>query len=253
MLKQQKVRVLLLFQIALIALSAFAVAERPALADHPGYRPSYAGQYVAVATGAGVECWVAEWTSFGGYQWLYWNPVPCPDYGGDEVVDARLTHGYVPAGSDILHTGSRIERFSSGKVSTGMDLGLTRYGSPSALPAGWFASNSELWFLNGSTWQVCRPAQGWIYNPGAQDTHVITAHWGFAPCGQARWYASWSGGYRWTGTAWSGTWGWSELYLPCLSCFTTPGSGDPADPPRLDAKEPPRRPSNAVAGRLHHA
>jgi hypothetical protein len=231
----------------LFAFSTLVVAVGPASADHPGFRPSYAGQYISVSTGVGTECWVAEWTSWGGYQWLYWNPVPCPDYGGDEVADARFTHGYVPDGGFILHTGSRIERFRSGNVSTGMDLGLTYYGSPYALGAGWFASASELWVLNGSSWTQCRPIQGWNFNPwNGQDTHVVTWHWGFAPCGQGKTYASWSGGYRWTGGAWSGTWGWSQLFVPCVWCLTASGEEPPTpDLPKLQAKKPPSRPPKA--------
>lgn len=232
----------------LVAFCTLVIAAPPGYADHPGRRPDFAGELVAVSTAAGTECWVAEWTSWGGYQWLYWNPIPCYDNGGDEVADARFTHGYVAESAYILHTGSRIERFSGGNVSTGTDLGLTRYGSPYALPAGWFASTSELWSYNGSSWQVCRPSQGWNFNPwNSQDTHVATWHWGFAPCGQARWYASWSGGYRWTGSAWSGTWGWSQLYLPCVVCLTAPGSDDPpSDLPHLRTKKPPMRAPNSV-------
>jgi hypothetical protein len=107
----------------------------PASADHPGYEPSFRGQFVAVATANGVECWVAE----GLTSWLFWNAIECPEDPVDEVEDAASSWA-VELGT--LHVLSRTERFERGHIATGADAATLLYDQPYALPPGYMANRT---------------------------------------------------------------------------------------------------------------
>lgn len=127
------------FAVLLLSSLVFINAlSPPASADHPGYLPSYVGQYVAVVTEIGVECWIAE----GLTGWLYWNPLPCPDQPGNEVEEVRSANGIV---SGTLHVLSRIERFEGGQLATGADTGTLYNHQPYALRPGGMGNKSYLY------------------------------------------------------------------------------------------------------------
>lgn len=190
------------------------VLSTPASADHPGYLPSYVGQYVAVATASQVECWIAE----GLDGWLYWNPVACPDQPGDEVEDVRSANGLY---SGTLHVLSRLERSESGQLATGADTTTIFYGSPYALPPGSMANRSYLYAYDGGAWSICATSTQWSFNSTTTPLFAPTFHWGQA-CGFNKSYGTWSVGYQKTGTGWRENWQWSgSLFFPCVICRPT--------------------------------
>ncbi len=113
----------------------------------------YIGQYIAVATANGVECWIAE---EGSAFWIFWKPVACQPDPGDEVQEAKSSWGI---NQGILHMLGRTERFQSGKIATGADTATLYYGKPYALPPGYMANRSELWVADGSSQMPCGRAR----------------------------------------------------------------------------------------------
>jgi len=239
-LRARSIRALAAMSVACLLL----VPMTPAAADHPGGDPSYVGELRAVATADQVECWVGEEAiDHEAEIWfLFWKAIECPDYDEDEVEETNNNWGTVYApGSWTAHINSRVERFEGGTVKTGADTMSRRYGYANAVPAGWLVNFSELWASDGYSWWSCRQS-GFNYSWYTTHLHVPTFNWGFAPCGQARWYANWSGGYQWTGSSWNSNWRWSgTVYVPCIFCLTAADS--PTEPPALpDAGTKPRTP-----------
>lgn len=196
----------------------------PASADHPGYLPSYVGQYVAVATAGQVECWIAE----GLTGWLYWNPVPCPDQPEDEVEDVRSANGIE---SGTLHVLSRIERFESGQLATGADTGSLYYGSAYALPPGRMGNRSYLYAYEAGAWSICDTSRSWSFNTTTTAEFAPTFHWGQA-CGFNKTYGAWGVGYQKLSVGWRENWQWSgTLTFPCVLCRPGPPSPLPPEPP----------------------
>lgn len=219
--------------VACLAVIGVLVPASPASGDHPGYEPSFRGQFVAVATANGVECWVAEGLS----TWLFWNAIECPEDPGDEVEDAASAWA-VELGT--LHVLSRTERFESAKIATGADAATLFYGRPYALPPGYMANRTELWVYDGS-WSRCGRAR-YTFNSTTTYLHTPTYHWGGA-CGSNRWYGSYGTGYQWNGTNWRERTLWSGVvYMPCVLCAAVPTPPPAGPPPRPVVAPPPPPP-----------
>lgn len=216
----------------------FAVAP-PASAEHPSVvgvpYPRYLGEKKAVVTALGTECWTGDigyWPT--GQPFYYWREIDCDEMIGNEVEDAAMGVA-VGAAAGLYGTwgvfgGSRVERFESGRIATGVDVFSALNGQLTAIPAGSLAQLHELWVQDSTGWRTCRPSTGWRYSSSTTSRMTPTLNWGTAPCGRSRYYAVWGGAAQHTDVdTWNYAWAWSgAVYVPALAAAAHRGAEVPS-------------------------